>query len=94
VRNDRRLTICELANEAGISIGSCYEISIHNLQMRRFTIKFVPRMLTIEQKENHLMICQELINRSTDDNCIRKIITGDETWVYGYDPETKFQSSQ
>jgi len=25
---------------------------------------------------------------------MRTIITGDETWVYGYDPETKFQSSQ
>ena len=25
---------------------------------------------------------------------LSKIITGDETWVYGYDPETKFQSSQ
>ena len=25
---------------------------------------------------------------------IKTIITGDETWVYGYDPETKFQSSQ
>jgi hypothetical protein len=23
-----------------------------------------------------------------------RIITGDETWVYGYDPETKLQSSQ
>ena len=25
---------------------------------------------------------------------IKTIVTGDETWVYGYDPETKFQSSQ
>jgi histone-lysine N-methyltransferase SETMAR len=23
-----------------------------------------------------------------------RIITGDESWVYGYDPETKWQSSQ
>jgi hypothetical protein len=25
---------------------------------------------------------------------LSKIITGDETWVYGYDPETKQQPSQ
>jgi hypothetical protein len=29
-----------------------------------------------------------------DSNFISNIITGDETWVYGYDPETRQQSSQ
>ena len=30
----------------------------------------------------------------SDENIMGQIITGDETWVYGYDPETKYQSSQ
>ena len=30
----------------------------------------------------------------SDEKFIGKIITGDETWVYGYEPETKPQSSQ
>jgi hypothetical protein len=29
-----------------------------------------------------------------DPESLLKIITGDETWVYRYDPETKQQSSQ
>jgi len=29
-----------------------------------------------------------------DAELLSKIITGDETWVYGYDPETKQQPSQ
>jgi hypothetical protein len=29
-----------------------------------------------------------------DAELLSKIITADETWVYGYDPETKQQSSQ
>ncbi|VVC35518.1 Hypothetical protein CINCED_3A017225 [Cinara cedri] len=94
VRNDRRLTVRELANEAGISIGSCHKILTENLQMRRVAAKFVPRLLTSEQKENRLTICQDLKTRSVDINFIKNIITGDETWVYGYDPETKLQSSQ
>ena len=31
---------------------------------------------------------------SDDENVLKKVITGDESWVYGYDPETKQQSSQ
>jgi len=38
---------------------------------------------------------QELLDRSnTDENFLKNVLTGDETWVYGYDVETKVQSSQ
>ena len=55
----------------------------------------VPRLLTEEQKENGVTVSQELLDRSnTDENFLKNVITGDETWVYGYDVETKVQSSQ
>ncbi|UYV75007.1 hypothetical protein LAZ67_12002073 [Cordylochernes scorpioides] len=39
--------------------------------------------------------CEDwLLNIHEDPNFLAKVITGDETWVYGYDPETKQQSSQ
>jgi hypothetical protein len=31
---------------------------------------------------------------SEDKNFLKRIITGDETWVYGYNVETKMESSQ
>ena len=31
---------------------------------------------------------------SDDENVLKKVITGDELWVYSYDPETERQSSQ
>ena len=31
---------------------------------------------------------------SDDENVLKKVITGDESWFYGYYPETKQQSSQ
>ena len=38
---------------------------------------------------------QELLDPvNGDDNFLKNIITGDETWVYGYDVETKVLSSQ
>ena len=63
--------------------------------MRRVSAKFVPRLLTDDQKENRVEISQELLaNANGSENFLKNIITGDETWVYGYDVETKIQSSQ
>jgi len=57
--------------------------------------KFVPRLLTPEQKEHRVAICQELRQCALDDPSLTsRVITGDESWVYGYDPKTKQQSSQ
>ncbi|XP_026808809.1 protein GVQW3-like [Rhopalosiphum maidis] len=66
-----------------------------DLDMRRVAAKFVPKLLSGEQKENRKQIATDLLECSeSDDFFLKSIITGDETWVYGYDPETKIQSSQ
>jgi len=63
--------------------------------MRRVSAKFVPRLLTDDRKEKHVEISQELLAHvNGNENFLKNIITGDETWVYGYDVETKMQSSQ
>jgi histone-lysine N-methyltransferase SETMAR len=63
--------------------------------MRSISARFVPRLLSDDQKTLRVSVCRELKQPATDDpNFISNIITGDETWVYGYEPETKQQSSQ
>jgi len=62
--------------------------------MRHIIAKFVPGLLTDNQKENCVEISQELLaNANGNENFLKNIITGDETCVYGYDVETKIQSS-
>jgi hypothetical protein len=40
-------------------------------------------------------MCLELCEKAKEDPAfISRLITGDESWIYGYDPETKQQSSQ
>ena len=47
------------------------------------------------KKKNSVTVSQELLDRSnTDENFLKNVITGYETWVYGYDVETKVQLSQ
>ena len=90
-----RLTVREVADEVGISVGSCHQIFAEKLQMHRVSAKFLPRLLTDDQKENHSEISQELLdNANGNENFLKNIITGDGMWVYGYDVETKMQSLQ
>ena len=73
----------------------CQKILTEDLQMRRVTVKFVPRLLKAKQKDNRVSVCTDLLDQAQNDaNFMSSIITGDEYWVYGYDPETKQMSSQ
>lgn len=95
VMEDRRITVRELATEVGISIGSVHSILTEHLAMRRVAAKFVPKNLTDEQKELRLEVAQDMLECiQNDPNFLKTVITCDESWVYGYDPETKAQSSQ
>ena len=63
--------------------------------MRRVSAKFVPRVLTVEHKQQPLSMSLELRDRAASDfSFLGNVITIDETWVHGYDPETSVQSSQ
>ncbi|XP_011859020.1 PREDICTED: putative uncharacterized protein FLJ37770 [Vollenhovia emeryi] len=87
--------IGEVAEDLNISIGSCHSIFTNDLGMRRIAAKFVPKLLTFDQKQHRINIATELLDSVRDDpNLLQRVITGDESWVYGYDVETKAQSSQ
>ena len=56
--------------------------------------KFVPRLLMAEQKDDRVSICTDLREQAqSDPNFMSSVITGDESWVYRYDLETKQMSS-
>jgi len=94
-RNNRRLTVREIADDCGISVGSCDAILTDDLHMKRLCAKFVPRLLTHDQREQSQKIARDLFERLCEDvQFLKNVVTGDESWVYGYDPETKQQSSQ
>lgn len=63
--------------------------------MLRVCAKFVPHLLTDDQKETPTEISQELLAKANGHrNFLKSIITEVETWVYGSDVETKIGSPQ
>ncbi|UYV67212.1 POLR2B [Cordylochernes scorpioides] len=92
---NRRITVKEVAEDLNISIGSCHSIFINDVSMRRVAAKFVQKLLNCDQKQHRMNIANEMLDSVRDDpNLLQRVITGDEAWVYGYDVETKAQSSQ
>jgi hypothetical protein len=54
--------------------------------MCRVVRKFVPKLLSQER--------DKMESANEDPEFLKTVITVDETWVYGYGPETNVQSSQ
>lgn len=95
VLEDRRRTIDEMVELSGVTWSSVQRILTEDLRMKRVAAKFVPRLLTAEQKQGRVEACVALKEEfQNDPNFFSKVITGDESWCYSYDPETKQQSSQ
>lgn len=96
VMEDRRITIDQLADILKISSGSIHSILHDQLRLSKVSARWVPRMLTDAHKQSRLNICQQLLDRCADDEdgFFGQIVTGDESWVHYYDPETKRDSME
>ena len=48
------------------------------------------RLWTQEQKAHEVNVCQDILQQlEVDDKLLEKVITGDKSWIFQYDPETK-----
>ena len=57
--------------------------------------KMVPKLLDDDQKEWHVEVCQDILEHlQTEPDLLQRVITGDEFWIFEYDPEAKRQSLQ
>ena len=94
ILNNRRITIRAVSDDIGISFGSCQEISMDALGMKR-AARRLPKLLNFKQKQRRMDIAQEMLTMFNDDPVLlKKVLTGEGSRLYGYDIETKTQSSQ
>jgi histone-lysine N-methyltransferase SETMAR len=88
VMRDRQISVRRVADELCISPTRVYEIMSNHLGMSKVSTRWVPKLLTPLQRANRVECCQELLNESEADPAkfFGRIVTGDESWVYHYDP--------
>lgn len=96
ILENNRLTKKQLAEIVNISTESVLRILHEKLGMNKVSCRWVPKMLTVENKRQRLLAANEFLDRCKVDpeNIFHRIITCDETWIHHYDPETKQQSMQ
>ncbi|XP_055307605.1 histone-lysine N-methyltransferase SETMAR-like, partial [Sitodiplosis mosellana] len=93
---DRKLKLQEIADILKISKGSVYTILHDHLGMRKLCSKWVPRLLTPEQKQNRVddsESCLTIFKRNPNE-FLRRYVTMDETWVHHFTPESNWQSAE
>lgn len=91
VQRDKRLTICEVVDEVGISYGSCPVILTEVWEWGLSQLSLLQDRWQRSREKSNLR-CDLLECAEPHENLIKGIIRGDEMWVYGWDPETKQQS--
>ena len=93
VRSNRRLTVRMTAGELGMNSEKVWSIITEDLGMRKICTKMVPRLLNEGQKERRVQVCQDILRQlKTEPNLLKRVVTGDESWIFKYDPLTKRQS--
>lgn len=92
---DRWIQVSEIAEAVGIFTKRVHKILHEKLQVKKLCARWVPQLLTLDQKrtQDFSKQCLVMCERNPKDFW-RRFITVDETWIHHYTPETKQQSKQ
>jgi histone-lysine N-methyltransferase SETMAR len=96
VLTDRPIKMREMAEAVNISYERVFHILYNELDLKKLSARWVPRLLSPEQKRVPVQTsaqCLEMFQRNPTD-LKRGFVTMNETYIYSYIPKTKNQSKQ
>ena len=66
------------------------------LDLRKVCARWVPHLLTEEQKTQRLKCARELLKtyKGCNSRVISNLLTGDETWVHMFEPQRRVDNKQ
>ncbi|XP_011057112.1 PREDICTED: uncharacterized protein LOC105147650 [Acromyrmex echinatior] len=96
ILSDRKVKLRELTETVGISKERAGYILHDVLEMKKLSARWVPRLLTIDQKQQRVddsMAGLALLQRNRA-NFFQRFVTMDEMWVHYHTPESNRQSAE
>lgn len=96
VHDEPRIGKRMLADIVNISPSSVLNILHDELGMKKYCCRWIPRTLTTENKRERVAAAHEFLDllKWNERDVFDRIVTGDETWIYYYDPPIKQQSME
>ncbi len=95
IKAERSATYLQIQEALDIGSAATKTILHDHLCVKKLVSRWVPRQLTNEQKKARVTWCRFMLKKfdGGQSKLVWEILTGDETWIYQYDPETKRQST-
>ena len=87
-------TVQEIEELSGIHSSSVLKILRERLGLRKICAGWVPHLLTDEQKQSRVRLALQVVEKydKCDPRRLEEIVTGDETWIYHFQPDSKAKS--
>ncbi|XP_060603854.1 histone-lysine N-methyltransferase SETMAR-like [Ruditapes philippinarum] len=94
--DDARYTVREIAYYLNLSTGTIQSILTKELNLRKVCARWVPHLLTEDQKKERVRLAKETLKKFKNLNSrkINELITGDETWIYYFEPQRRINNKQ
>ena len=91
IEEDAHYTVQEIEELSGIHSSSVLKILCERLGLCKICARWVPHLLTDEQKQSQVRLASQVIEKYDKcDPChLEEIVTGDETWIYHFQLDSK-----
>ena len=91
IEGDARFTVRDIARKVGISLSTVHLILKKHLKVRKISARWVPHLLTDEQKRQRVKVAKKLLQMfpKYDKKQFANVVTGNETWVNYFEPVRK-----
>lgn len=96
IDRDGRITIRSLSSAFGVSLRTMHKILHEDLGLSKKSARWVPRLLTDDQKEERVRVCTKFVANVHRHSkaWLNNIVTMDETMLSLHTPETKKMSKR
>ena len=91
IEEDACYTMQQIEELSGIHLSSVLKILREKLGVRKICVRWMPHLLTDEQKQSRVRLASQVIEKydECDPRRLEEIVTGDETWIYHFQPDSK-----
>ena len=91
IEEDTHYTVQEIEELSGVHSSSVLKILRERLGLRKICVHWVPHLLTDDQKQSRVRLASQVTEKydKCDPRRLKEIVTGDETWIYHFQPNSK-----